>query len=601
MKTQTNQSGTGSEALAANSALSRRSILKMTGLAGGGLALSFSLGRGGVFADAIAAEGPDGQVFEPNGYIRIDPDGAIRIYAKNPEIGQGVKTSLPMILAEELDAAWGDVHVELSPVSEKLYGRQSAGGSRSIPSSWDELRQAGAVARSMLVSAAARRWKVAEEECETADSAVMHSPSDRRLSYGELAVAAGGLPIPDPETVRLKSRDEYRLLGTRVSDVDIGKIVSGEPLYSSDHTVPGMLYAAYEKCPARRGTVVSANLDHVRSLKGVRDAFVLEGSDEVQDLAPGVAIVAESTWAALNAKSALVVEWDETNASKDTWSGSVAAARDLAGQSGAQVILDKGDVGDAFAQAANVVEASYSYPFIAHATMEPQNCIAWHRGDEIEIWAGSQSPQRAKTTIAGIFGVPKDKIMVHQFRAGGGFGRRSNNDSVCDAVAISERVGAPVKVQWTREDDMRNDHYRPGGFHHMSGALDGSGRLTALRDHFVTFTENGTDAIGLADMRPVEFPAPLIDNVEYTKSLLPWAIPSGPWRAPRSNAFGFVFQSFLHELSTAAGRDHVEFLLEILGEPRWLEPGNTRSLNTGRTADVIKLGRRKSGMGNQHA
>ena len=595
MKTQTNQSGTGSEALAVNSALSRRSILKITGLTGGGLALAFSLGRGGVFAHA--AEGPDGQVFEPNGYIRIDPDGAIRIYAKNPEIGQGVKTSLPMILAEELDAAWSDVHVELSPVSEELYGRQGAGGSRSIPSCWDELRQAGAVARAMLVSAAARRWKVAEEECETADSAVMHSPTGRRLSYGELAVEAGGLPIPDPETVRLKSRDEYRLLGTRVSDVDIGKIVGGEPLYSSDHTVPGMLYAVYEKCPARRGTVVSANLDHVRSLKGVLDAFVLEGSGNVRDLAPGVAIVAESTWAALKAKLALVVEWDETNASKDTWSGSVAAARDLAGRPGAQVILDKGDVGDAFAQAANVVEASYSYPFIAHATMEPQNCVAWHRGDEIEIWAGSQSPQRAKTTIAEIFGVPKDKVIVHQFRAGGGFGRRSTNDAVCDAVAISERVGAPVKVQWTREDDMRNDHYRPGGFHHMSGALDGSGRLTALRDHFVTFTENGTDAIRLGDMGPVEFPAPLIDNVEYTKSLLPWAIPSGPWRAPRSNAFAFVFQSFLHELSTAAGRDHVEFLLDILGEPRWLEPGNTRSLNTGRTADVIKLAAEKAGWG----
>ena len=597
MKTQTNQSGTGSEALAVNSALSRRSILKMTGLAGGGLALAFSLGRGGVFADAIAAEGPDGQVFEPNSYLRINPNGAIRLYCKNPEVGQGVKTSLPMILAEELDAAWSDVHVEQSPVDADVYGLQLAGGSQSIPSSWDELRQAGAVARAMLVSAAARRWKVAEEECETADSAVMHSPTGRRLSYGELAVEASGLPIPDPETVRLKSRDEYRLLGTRVSDVDIGKIVGGEPLYSSDHTVPGMLYAVYEKCPARGGTVVSANLDHVRSLKGVRDAFVLEGSDDVRDLAPGVAIVAESTWAALKAKSALVVEWDETNASKDTWSGSVAAARDLAGQSGAQVILDKGDVGDAFAQAANVVEASYSYPFISHATMEPQNSIAWHRGDEIEIWAGSQTPQWAQATITKIFGVPEDKVIVHQIRGGGGFGRRLYNDSVCEAVAISERVGAPVKVQWTREDDMRNDHYRPGGFHHMSGALDESGRLMALRNHLVTFTENGTDAIGLADMGPAEFPAPLIDNVEFTRSLLPWSIPTGALRAPRSNTFAFVFQSFLHELSTAAGRDHVEFLLDILGEPRWLEPGNTRSLNTGRAADVIKLAAEKAGWG----
>ena len=598
MIAQPNQSNSGSETPAVNSVLSRRTMLRKMGGAGTGLALAFAFGRDSILPNALAAGGTTDNAFEPNGYIRISPEGSILIYAKNAEIGQGVKTSLPMIVAEELDAAWADVEVEQAPVNEDVYGRQNAGGSQSVTTSWDTLRQAGAVARAMLVSAAARRWKVAEEKCETADSVVIHTPSRRCLTYGELAVEASDLPIPNPESVPLKSRDEYTLLGTRVPDVDIEKVVSGELQYVSDITMSGMVYGVIEKCPARGGTVVSANLDHIRSLKGVLDAFVLEGVGDFRtERMPGVAIVAENTWAALQAKSALVVDWDETNASKDSWSSSIAAAQDRAGRRGNDVILEKGNVDAAFDSAAQVVKASYTYPFLAHATMEPQNCVAWHSGDEIELWSGTQAPMRAVRQVSRLFDFPEDKIKINQLRAGGGFGRRGRYDYVCDAVAVSELVGAPVKLQWTREDDIRNDHYRPGGFHHLAGAVDESGRLTAIRDHFVTFSEDGETPMALAAMGADTFPGPLVDNVDYTQSFLPWTIPTGAWRAPASNAFGFVFQSFLHEMAVAAGRDHVEFLIDILGERRWLDPGKKWALNTGRAADVITLAAEKAGWG----
>ena len=528
---------------------------------------------------------------------KIEPEGRILIYNKSPEVGQGVITSLPMIVAEELDADWNDVDVEQSAISAEIYGRQVAGGSFAIPSSWDQLRQAGAVGRSMLVTAAAEQWGVSVDECSTQDSAVTHDPSGQTLTYGELAKQAAKVPVPDPESLPLKAREDYRLIGTWVGGVENDKIVSGQPLFGSDIVIPDMVYATYERCPAFGGRVVSANLDEVRSMDGVLDAFVLEGTGVATEIVSGVAVVANSTWTAMKGKAALDVIWDESAASKDSWSACVSRAEELKGTKGDQVIFEKGDVDAAFADAPVKIDASYSYPFIAHANMEPQNCTAWHRGTEIEVWAPTQTPQAAVSAMMDIWDLPEDKINLHQLRGGGGFGRRLYNNFVCEAVAISERIGAPVKLQWTREDDFRHEFYRPGGFHHLSGAVDANGKLAGLRDHFVTFTEDGEKALGLASLGETEFPAPLIDNVEFTQSLINWSIPTGALRAPRSNVFGFVFQSFLDELAVAAGRDYVEFLLEIVGEPRWLEPGNIRALHTGRTADVIKLAAEKAGWG----
>jgi isoquinoline 1-oxidoreductase beta subunit len=576
--------------------MSRRWFFKVAGLAGGGLVLALSL-------DAHAAapeENPaSGSVtpFVPNAFIRISPDGSIVIYSKGPEIGQGIKTAFPMIIAEELDADWSDVHVEQAPINPAVYGRQSAGGSRSIPNSWDQLRRAGAVARAMLVAAAAKEWNVPEAQCSTEHSRVLHRASGRHLSYAQLANKAAELPVPDEKSVVLKTRKDYKLLGTRVPGVDNRKIVAGEPLFGIDQVLPGMLYAAYQKCPATGGRVRDANLAEIRALPGVKEAFILEGNGRVTEVMPGVAIVATSTWAAFSARRQLKVSWDETNASKDSWSGAVARAQELAKQPGAQTLRNVGDVDAAFAGAPRTVEAFYTYPFVAHAPLEPQNCTAWYRNGTIEIWAPTQTPEAGLKGVASTLGIPENRITLHQTRVGGGFGRRLMNDYMCEVALIAKQVGVPVKLTWPREEDMAHDFYRVGGFHAFKGALDASGKLAAWQDHFITFSADGEKPVSGGGLAPEDFPGLLLSNFRLTQTQLPLMVPCGPWRAPGSNAIAFVVQSFLHELAVAAGRDHVEFLLEVMGEPRWLDPGNDRALNTGRAAAVIRLAAEKSGWG----
>lgn len=571
--------------------MSRRTLFKLTGAAGAGLVIAFAM------TPELAEAAASAKAFVPNAFIRIAPDGSIFIFSQRPEIGQGIKTALPLVVAEELDAAWTDVKVEQAPINPKLYGPQGAGGSTSIPTSWDRLRKAGAAARAMMITAASKQWNVPEAELTTQDSKVIHAKSNREATYASLAVKAAALPIPDEKTLKLKTRDQYRLLGKRYTGVDNLKIVTGQPLFGIDVTVPGMLYAVYEKCPATGGKVKSANLDHIKSLPGVKDAFVLEGNGVVNDLMPGVAIVAESTWAALKAKRALEVEWDETKASKDSWTKLSAQAKELGPQPGKDTITKSGDFEGTFKGAAKTLTAFYSYPFISHACLEPQNTTAWFKGDSIELWAPTQQPERGVAAVAKVLGLPEDKVTLNQIRAGGGFGRRLINDPVCEAAAISQRAGAPVKLTWTREDDMRHDFYRTGGYHQFTAGLDDKGKLVAYRGHFITFTSDGKAPVVGGNIPTSEFPHPLVANSELTQTMLPLLTPCGPWRAPRSNAVAFASQSFLHELAVLGGRDHVEFLLEILGEPRHMAPQTIGALHTGRAAGVIKLAAEKAGWG----
>ncbi|MEE8162250.1 MAG: molybdopterin cofactor-binding domain-containing protein [Acidobacteriota bacterium] len=590
-------------------AIDRRAFLKLTGLAGGGLVLALHLGE---ISHIVGQPAGNEAAFIPNAFLRISSDGSILIYSQIPEMGQGVKTALPMIVAEELDAEWSPVRVEQAPINEEVYGRQRAVGSRSIPTSWNQLRQAGAVARTMLVAAAAQEWGVSPKACVTKKSTVIHSPSGRRLSYAELANRAAALPVPDPESVKMKKRSDYRLLGKRISGVDNHKIVTGQPLFGIDKVVPGMLYTTYEKCPATGGRVAQANLKEIRSLPGVKDAFVLEGHGEVTELMPGVAIVATSTWAAFDAKRRLRISWDKSQASKDSWSGLVKLAWKLAKQQGKQTLREIGNVDKAFRRSAKTVEAFYIYPFVSHAPLEPQNCTAWYRNGAIEIWAPTQNPGDGFASVARTLGLRKDRVTIHTTRIGGGFGRRLKNDYLCEAAAISKRAGAPVKLQWTREDDMAHDFYRVGGFHSLKGALDDSGKVSAWQDHFVTFSSDGQHPVSGGNISEIEFPAQLIPNFRLTQTMLPLDTPCGPWRAPRSNTIAFVVQSFLHELAVVSGRDHLEFLLQVMGEPRLLGPGNDPALleqlaesmggtldilDTGRAAAVIQLAANKAGWG----
>jgi len=572
------ESGTPGRALRAIK-LDRRSFLRMTGLAGGGLLLAF-----GSSSPALPAAEAAGE-FVPNAFLRISRKGSILIYSKGPEIGQGIKTAFPLIIAEELDARWSEVTVEQAPVNPAVYGRQSAGGSRSIPDSWDQLRRAGAVARSMLVAAAAATWKVPADQCTTRDSAVWNGK--RSLKYGELAARAAALPVPDPATVKLKERGEYRLLGKSYTGVDNVAVVTGAPLFGIDQQLPGLKVAVFERCPATGGKVKTANLDEVKRLPGVRDAFVIEGNGKPTEVMPGIAIVADSTWAAFE-------EWDESGASRDSWSELSRRAAELGRQPiGAQTVANVGAVDEALKGAAKTVSGFYTYPFVSHAPLEPQNCTAWNHDGMLEFWAPSQTADRALETVSGALGVPVDKVKIHQTRVGGGFGRRLMNDYVCEAGAIAQRFNGPVKLVWTREQDLAQDFFRVAGFHSLTGGIDAAGRLVAWRNHFVTFSHDGKTPSSGGNMPEQEFPAQNLPNYQLTQTLLPLKTPTGPWRAPRSCSVAWVIQSFLHELSAAAGRDHRDFLLEVMGEPRLLQGG----LNTGRAADVIRLATEKAGWG----
>jgi isoquinoline 1-oxidoreductase subunit beta len=584
-----------SEIQSGAAAMNRRGFLKLAGVAGGGLVLAFYVGDR---ATALANTGAASKDFAPNAYLRISPDGTVVIYSKNPEIGQGVKTSMPMIIAEELDADWSKVRVEQSKIDAALYGRQFAGGSRSIPTNWDVLRKAGATARAMLVSAAAKEWGVPEAECVTEANSVLHKQSNRKLGYGELAAKAAALPVPDEKSLKLKERKDYKLLGKRVTGVDNHLVVTGQPLFGIDQVVPDMQYAVYEKCPAVGGKVSEANLDEIRKLPGVKNVLVIEGTGKPTEVMPGVAILATSTYAAIAARRKLKVKWDESSASKDSWTKAVSEAQKVAKQNGPDSLRNTGDVEAAFGKA-KTVEAFYTYPFISHAPLEPQNCTASFKDGAVEIWAPTQTPGSAIDLVASSLGIPKEKVTLHQTRVGGGFGRRLMNDYVCEAAMISKQAGVPVKLQWTREDDMQHDFYRVGGFHSFKGGVDSGGKLVAWSDHFITFTQDGQRPTSGGDLAQDEFPALLVPNVRLTQTKLPLMVPTGPWRAPRSNSVAFAVQSFLHELSVAANRDHLAFLLDVMGEPRWLTPNNEFALNTGRAAAVIKLAAEKAGWGKQ--
>lgn len=562
--------------------LDRRQFLKLTGIVGGGLMLSFSLPKS-------RASDVD---FSPNAYVRVHADG-IQLFAKNPEIGQGVKTSLPMIIAEELDANWDDVEVIQSRIDQGAYGAQFAGGSMSIPMNWDSLRRAGASARSMLLDAAANRWGVSRDSLTTKDSFVIHPSSDRRLKYTELASEAAALPVPDSSKLELKKTSDFRLLGKRITGVDNDALVRGKPLFGIDQTLPGMKYAVYQKCPAIGGKVKTANLEQIKEMPGVVDAFVLEGNGNAMELLPGVAIVADSTWQALQAKQSLKIEWDESDAATDSWSAVASKAEELRNQEGTKVV-DTGNVDDAFTSSPKNVSGYYRYHFVSHAQLEPQNCTASFEDGKLLLLAPTQTPGSAIASTASVTGISQANVELRQTRCGGGFGRRLYNDFACEAAAIAQRAGVPVKLQWTREDDMAYDLYRAGGFHQMDGSVDEQGNITGWRDRFITFTNDGSRPVSGGSLSQGIFPAGLLQNVRYEQTALEWNNRCAAWRAPGSNVFGFVVQSFIDELAHAAGRDTLDVLLEVLGEPRQLGP---RGMHTGRAAGVLKLAAQKAGWG----
>jgi isoquinoline 1-oxidoreductase beta subunit len=580
-------------------ALSRRAFLKAGAAAGGGLLLTLTI-TGAASAQAAGAAG-EGVL---NAYITVQPDGIIRIVSKNPEIGQGIKTMLPMLIAEELDADWTKVVTVQADADGAVYGAQFAGGSFATPMNWIPMRQTGATGRAMLIAAAAQEWGVRASECDTVPGKVRHSASGREMDYGALASAAARMPAPAPETLTLKQPEQWRIIGTSIPQVDTRAILTGQPMFGIDVSVPGMKYAVYEKSPVFGAKLVSADLDAVKAQRGVVDAFIIRGGDNMEGLLDGVAIVADNWWYANRARSVLNAVWDETERPDQGNEVFAAKAKEFFAGEPQQIVREDGDVAGALAGAAKVIEAEYAYPFLTHAPLEPQNTtVQVHEDGRVEIWSPTQNPEPGRGMVAEALGVAPTDIAIHMIRCGGGFGRRLNNNYMVEAAAIAKQAGVPVKLVWNRTDDMRADQYRPAGFHKFTAGLDASGNLIALKDHMATFGAEERPASS-AELAGTIFPAEYVPNLQYGMSLMPLRMPTGPMRAPGSNALAFAFQSFLDEVAEASGKDPLQFHLDLLGEPREVEMtrgfmGPQPGFNNQRMSDVLKIVAERSDWANR--
>jgi isoquinoline 1-oxidoreductase beta subunit len=577
--------------------VSRRSFLRVSALTGGGVILS-------LYADPFrplrAQEqrrplAPFPANMPPSAFISVAPDGIVTIMAKNPDVGQGILTSLPMLIAEELDVDWKQVKVVKADLDEARYGPQRAGGSTSTPMNWDPLRRVGAAGRALFISAAAATWNVPDSELTTASGRVRHQRTNRTIGYGELTAKASTLTAPEISKVKLKDPKDYTIIGTTVRAVDVGSIVTGKPTHSIDVRVPGMLWAVYEKCPVFAGRAVSANLDEVRAMPGVRHAFIVEGTRVLGGLHGGVAIVADHYWQANTARKRLKVVWDEGATAGESSGWYEQQAAQLLAQAPTLTLRKDGDPDRALLSSAKVLQASYSFPFISHAQLEPTNCLAHFKDGRLELWTPSQAPGQGRSEIAALLGIPESAITVHLIKAGGCFGRRLDNDYALEAATIAKTVGEPVKLMWTREDDMAHDHYRAANFHSLKAGLDANGKLVAWKNHLVSFGD-GRNFGRAAGVPMPQGPGGFLAHYEMSASVIPSGVPLGSLRAPGNNGLTFIYQSFMDELAHAAGKDPVEFQMELLQSPR-VKSSNPADpeVDAERTMAALKMVADKSG------
>lgn len=546
-----------------NGATSRRDFLKVTALAGGGILLASYAEP----LEALQRLGGAAPAADPtlSAFIRITADNVVTITAKNPEIGQGIQTMLPMLIAEELDVDWAQVRVEQADFDPSKYAAQVAGGSTATPTNWLPQRRVGAAGRSMLLAAAAREWNVPVAELTTEKGVVRHAASKKQATYGALAATAATMTPPKlDETLPLKDPKSFRIIGTRIPTVGVKDILTGKPIFGIDVTVPNMHYATFVKAPVYAAKVKSANLDAIKALPGVTHAFVVEGTENLAGLKAGVAIVGRNWWLVQEARKKLVVQWADHPTAQQSSAAFAAKAREFFAAAPHRTIRADGDYDAAIKGAAKVVEAEYSYPFINHATLEPQNCTARINPDgTCEMWTTSQTPQGGRALVANTLGLKEDQVVMHMMRAGGGFGRRLYNEPLAEVAHIAREAKVPVKLLWTREDDMQHDQFRPGGFHKFTAGIDANGKLVAFRNHFATFGQ-GERFASSADIGPGEYPARFVPNLKLDVSVMPLGVPTGALRAPRSNALSFAFQGFIDECADAAGKDPIQFRIDML-------------------------------------
>ncbi|MDQ6801785.1 MAG: xanthine dehydrogenase family protein molybdopterin-binding subunit [Acidobacteriota bacterium] len=562
--------------------LSRRDFLKTGAVAGGGLVIGLYLPLG----NRLSAQQKD-TTFAPNAFIRIGTDGWVTVIVNHSEMGQGVYTAMPMLVAEELDADWSKVRVESAPVdavyNHTAFGIQMTGGSSSTWSEYDRLRKAGATARAMLVAAAAATWNVDPTSLRTQNGYVIHEATKRRLSYGQLAEKASTMPAP--QNVTLKDPKDFKLLGRPTKRLDTPEKVNGKAMFGLDVTLPNMLVAVVERPPVFGGKVRSFNADKAKAVAGVRDVVQIDR---------GVAVVANGFWAAKQGREALEVVWDE-----GPLSGLDSAAQrdqyaELAKQPGA-VAKKEGDAAAAMAQATTKLEAVYEFPYLAHAPMEPLNCVADVRADGADVWTGTQFQTMEQIVAAQTAGLKPQQVKIHTMLLGGGFGRRAVPDChfVQEAVQVSKAVKSPVKVIWTREDDIRGGYYRPAAFHSISAALGADGKPVAWQQRIVCqsfmmgtpfesfIVKNGVDETAVEGASDLPYDVP---NVQVEWKQAPSGVPTLWWRSVGHSHTAFVIESFIDELAHAAGKDPYEYRRSLLGK-------NTRHLG------VLNLVAEKAGWG----
>ena len=591
--------GTNESIERTNRDLDRRTFIRLGATAAGGLLVSVA------FPDSLrSSERPrrDGRTAKRSRaaakigvYVEIGPDGVVTIAAKNPEIGTGTKTALPMIIAEELDVAWRNVRVVQAPL-DRTFGGQFTGGSTGISENWMALRQAGAVARHALVAAAAARWQVDPATCRTESGVVIHAATRRRLGYGDLAADAATVAVP--ADVPLKRPTDFHLLGTRVPNVDAAPITRGTQRFGLDVSRSGMVIASIVHAPFG-ARIVDVDDAAALAIPGVRRIVRMAPRASPIELREGVAVIADNTWAAFEGARALRVTWSDVS-TLDATSQSLAVAFRAALERPGQRIRDDGDVDAALGSASKTIDVVYEIPFVAHVPMEPVNYTADVRGDRVELWGPTQDPGDARDLAAQVVGVRPENVTVHMERSGGGFGRRLMVDYAAEAAFLSKAVGAPVKVVRTREEDLRHDYYRPAGLHRVRAGIDASGAAIAWAQHLANTSRYAfagrADAVK-SELYPDDLPAQCLPNVRLEYTAVASVIPTGAWRATLHSANAFVVQSAIDELAHLARRDPLEFRLAMLGSPRALRYRDHGGpvLDTGRLAGVLRLAADRAG------
>ncbi len=549
-------------------------------------------------------------------FVQIDADGSVIIGSNQPEIGQGIRTALPMIVAEELDVEWDKVSVRQMPLGivksgegyAWKYGGQGVGGSNGLTGNWDYMREIGAIARRQLIRAGAARLGVEPSQCSTRPGVVVCSAAGVEMSYGDLIADAAQMELPD-ESPSLKSVDDYRIVGQRKKTVDALDIVTGRAKFGADTIRPDMRYAAIARAPVLNAGVASFDDSQARQIEGVLDVFEIEGpkpGEPYRILASGVAVVATSTWVAMQGVAALHIEWQDSPSADDSSDRFWRENEEML-QARGQVVLDDGDFDEALAGASQVVERRYRIPFVAHAPMEPQNCYAHVQDDSCHIIVSTQMPSGASRAAAAVTGLPRENIHVDMTRVGGGFGRRMPVDYVTEATMISQRTGWPIMLQWSREDDTKNDFYRPGGLHEMQAGLDSDGNVVAWTQRLASGSKHyrrpnkPDDELWTPELYPDDFPRRMVDNMrlEYFHNAI--GLPRGSWRGPAHTANAFVIQSFLDEIAHETGQDPLQLRLDMLGEERELEYGSHGGpvFNPGRLARLVTFVADRIGYGKE--